>query len=62
MIVGDTSGAIKTTPDGDKVDFIFDEITRKKENLVEVLGEQLMGLGVIADKSFTLVAKPQANG
>lgn len=62
MIVGDMSGAIKTTPDGDKVDFIFDELSRKKENLVEVLGEQLMGLGVVADKSFTLVAKPQANG
>lgn len=62
MIVGDMSGAIKTTPDGDKVDYIFDELSRKKENLVEVLGEQLMGLGVVADKSFTLVAKPQANG
>lgn len=62
MIVGDLNGAVKTTPDGDSVDYIFDELSRKKENLVEVLGEQLMGLGVVADKSFTLVAKPQANG
>lgn len=62
MIVGDMSGTVKTTPGGDNVDFIFDELSRKKENLVEVLGEQLVGLGVVADKSFTLVAKPQANG
>lgn len=60
-IVGDLEqGAIKTKPteENDEPEFIFDEITRKKENLVEVLGEQMRGVGVIADKAFTLIKKP----
>lgn len=62
-IVGDLKqGALKTKPtqDSNDIEFVFDEITRKKENLVEVLGEQLRGAGVIADKAFTLIKKPSA--
>lgn len=61
MIVGDLKqGAVKTKPEGDddQPEFIFDELSRKKENIVEILGEQMRGAGVIADKAFTLVKKP----
>lgn len=60
VIVGDLKqGALKTKPTtGDEIEFIFDEITRKKENLVEVLGEEYRGAGVVADKAFALIKKP----
>lgn len=58
MIVGDLNGARKLMPEGDNVTFIFDELSRKKEDLVEVLGKQLIGVGVIACDRFTTVTKP----
>lgn len=58
MIVGDLGqGAIANYPDGETVEFTFDTLSRKKENLVEVLGELMVGAGVVADKAFALVAK-----
>lgn len=58
MIVGDfRQGALATYPDGEGVDFIFDEYTQKKKDLIEVLGQEFVGLGVVADKAFTLVKK-----
>ncbi len=60
MIVGDYGhGAIANFPNGDEVNIKFDELTRKKEDLVEILGRQYVGIGVVADKAFTLVAKPE---
>lgn len=62
MIVGDfREGTIANFPNGEGVEFTFDTLTRKKENLVEVLGELYVGLGVVADKAFTLVAKAASN-
>lgn len=59
MIVGDLGqGAIANFPEGDTIRFTFDELTRKKDDLVEVLGKEYVGLGVVACKAFTLVAKP----
>lgn len=59
MIVGDLrQGALANFPEGDSIRFTFDEISRKKEDLVEVLGKEYVGLGVVANKAFTLVAKP----
>lgn len=59
MIVGDLGqGAIANFPEGDGIRFTFDELSRKKEDLVEVLGKEYVGLGVVANKAFTLVAKP----
>jgi len=60
MIVGDLGqGAIANFPNGDEIEFKFDELSRKKEDLVEVLGKEYVGLGVVACKAFTLVAKAE---
>lgn len=59
MIVGDFGeGALANFPNGENIEYKFDELTRKKEDLVEVLGKVYVGLGVVADKAFALVAKP----
>lgn len=39
MIVGDMYAVQENMPNGNAVDFIIDPYTRKKENLVEILGE-----------------------
>lgn len=58
-IVGDFGeGAIANYPDGEEIAYTFDELTRKKEGLVEVLGEVFVGLDVVADKAFALITKP----
>lgn len=60
MIVGDYNhGAIANFPNGENINIKFDELTRKKEDLVEILGREYIGLGVVADKAFTLVTKPE---
>lgn len=60
MIVGDLGeGAMANFPKGiDNIEFTFDEYSRKKEDLVEILGKEYVGLGVVTNKAFTLVAKP----
>lgn len=59
MVVGDFGqGALANFPNGETIEYKFDELSRKKEDLVEVLGKEFVGLGVVADKAFTLVAKP----
>lgn len=59
MIVGDYGhGTIANFPNGEEIKIKFDELSRKKEDLVEILGREYVGLGIVADKSFTLVAKP----
>lgn len=59
MIVGDfAQGALANYPNGDSIEFKFDDLTRKKEDLVEVLGKEYVAVGPVANKAFTLVAKP----
>jgi len=61
MIVGDyNQGTIANFPNGEEINIKFDELTRKKEDLVEILGREYVGLGIVADKAFTLVTKPAA--
>ena len=61
MIVGDyDQGTIANFPNGEEINIKFDELTRKKEDLVEILGREYVGLDVVADKAFTLVSKPTA--
>lgn len=58
-IVGDfREGALANFPNGESVEFTFDALTRKKENLIEVLGELMVGVGPIAPNAFALIAKP----
>jgi len=57
-IVGDfREGALANFPNGEAVEFTFDTLTRKKENLIEVLGELMVGVGPVASNAFTLIAK-----
>lgn len=60
MIVGDLrQGALANFPEGESIKYTFDELTRKKEDMVEVLGKEFVASGVIACKAFTLIAKPE---
>lgn len=60
-IVGDLGhGAMANMPNGDEVDFIFDELTQKKADMIEVLGQQFAAVGAVASNAFTLLAKPSS--
>ena len=58
-IVGDFDfGALATYPDGDGVEIKYDNTTLMTSDLVRILGRKYVGLGAVADKAFTLIAKP----
>lgn len=60
-IVGDLGyGALANFPNGETVEFTFDEYSRKKEDLVEVLGKEYVAVEPVADKAFCLLAKAAA--
>ena len=57
-IVGDLGhGAHANFPNGDDITFKFDEMSRKKEDLIEVLGRRYVGLGVVAPDAFVKIDK-----
>ena len=59
MIVGDLrEGTLANYPSGDDITLKFDDMTKKDEDLIQILGRRYVGLGVIGDKAFTLVKKP----
>lgn len=58
MIVGDLDhGALMNFPNGDGIAFKFDDVTLKKQDLIEVLGRQFVGMGVVAPGAFVKVKK-----
>lgn len=58
-IVGDfAQGAIANYPDGESVKFVFDDKTLATSDLVRVIGKEYVAVGAVANKAFTLVAKP----
>lgn len=58
MIVGDLDhGALMNFPNGDGIEFKFDELTLKKQDLIEVLGRQYVAMGVVAPNAFVKVTK-----
>lgn len=58
-IVGDfREGALANFPEGDEIKYTFDELSRKKEDLVEVLGKLYGAIAPVADKAFALITKP----
>ena len=58
MIVGDLEdGALMNFPDGDGISFKFDDMTLKKQDLIEVLGRQYVAMGVVAPDRFVSVTK-----
>lgn len=61
MIVGDFGhGAIANFPNGEDIEIKLDTLSKKKEDLVEILGREYIALGVVADKSFVQVCKPES--
>lgn len=57
-IVGDLGhGALANFPNGEGIDFKFDELTQKKADLIEVLGREYVGLAVVAPNAFVKITK-----
>ena len=57
-IVGDLGhGALANFPNGEGIDFKFDELSKKKEDLIEVLGREYVALGVVAPNAFVKITK-----
>ena len=60
-IVGDLKqGAVANFPEGEGIEYLFDEMTQKKVGMIEVQGMQLVGIGVVSCGAFTLICKPSA--
>ena len=59
-IVGDLDGLQFNYPEGDGVAIIYDNITRKKEDIVEVLGRQYAAHAITAPGRFCKLTKPAA--
>lgn len=60
-IVGDFGhGALANFPNGEDVEFTFDTITRKKEDLVEVLGKVYVSVAPVACNAFVNITVPAA--
>ena len=58
MIVGDLEqGALMNFPNGEGIEFKFDEMTLKKQDLIEVLGRMYVAIGVVAPGAFVKVTK-----
>ena len=57
-IVGDLGhGALANFPNGEGITFKFDEMSRKKEDLIEVLGREYVALAVVAPDAFVKITK-----
>ena len=57
-IVGDLGhGALANFPNGEDITFKFDDMSRKKEDLIEVLGREYVGLAVVAPDAFVKIVK-----
>lgn len=58
-IVGDFNhGALANYPEGDDIAIKYDDKTQMTADLVRILGRRYVGMNAVADKSFTLIAKP----
>lgn len=57
-IVGDLGhGALANFPNGEGIDFKFDELTEMSKDLVRVLGREYVGIGVVAPDAFVKIVK-----
>lgn len=58
VIVGDLDhGALMNFPAGNDIEFKFDNLTLKKQDLIEVLGREYVAMGVVAPKAFVKIVK-----
>ena len=57
--VGDfNEGALLTTPDGEDVKIKYDDTTLATNDLVRIIGRQMVGVGIIGPNCFVKIAKP----
>lgn len=57
-IVGDLGhGALANFPNGEEIEFKFDNLSLKKQDLVEVFGRKYVAIGVVAPDAFVKVTK-----
>lgn len=56
-LIGDLSGVLENLPKGDSIEFKYDDRTRMKQDLVDVLGRQPSAIGVVGNKFFAKVAE-----
>ena len=58
VIVGDLDqGALANFPNGEGITFKFDDLSLKKQDLIEVFGRQYVALGVVAQNAFCKITK-----
>lgn len=57
-IVGDlANGALANYPNGDDIEFKFDDLSQAEYDLVRIIGREFVGLGVVAPNHFVKLAK-----
>jgi HK97 family phage major capsid protein len=56
-IIGDLAGVLEVLPNGEEVQFKYDDHTRMKQDLVDILGRLPSGIAVVGDKFFAKVAE-----
>ena len=60
VIVGDfANGALVNLPNGDGVEIKYDDKTLMTQDIVRILGRKFCAAEPVADKAFTLIAKPE---
>lgn len=60
-IVGDFGyGSLANFPNGEDIEIKLDTLSRKKEDLIEILGREFVALGVVANKAFAQIKKPES--
>lgn len=58
-IVGDfAEGALANYPEGEGIAIKYDDATLMTQDLVRILGRRYVGIEAVADRAFTLIAKP----
>lgn len=61
-IVGDfNNGALLNFPNGEGTEMKYDDKTVMEYDLVRILGRRYVGMNAVADKAFTLIAKPSVS-
>jgi hypothetical protein len=55
-IIGDLSGVMMNLPKGESIEFKYDDRTRMKLDLVDILGRQPAAIEVVGNKFFAKVS------
>lgn len=55
-IVGDLAeGALANFPNGEEIEFKYDDLTRKDEDIIEIMGRQFVALGLVGPNCFVKI-------